>query len=71
MCELPTEQRRNFWDRPAEWCVGSGLFLEPSSTTRREPCPACGKVVRVHPNGRLNAHFPSPPVPLSAGFTPD
>jgi hypothetical protein len=47
-----------FWRRTGEWCGGSAIFIEASQIAR-QPCPACGKVVRVHANGRVNAHFPA------------
>jgi hypothetical protein len=49
---------RQFWSRRGEWCHGS-LMLVDTAEPPRQACPVCGKIVRVHLNRRLNAHFPT------------
>jgi hypothetical protein len=52
----PSHDSSQFWVRRNEWCPGSRMFANRSAGPR-QPCPACGKVVRVHRTGRVNAHF--------------
>src|SRR5919204_3540689 len=49
---------RQFWSRRGEWCQGSMMLVETAEPPR-QACPICGKIVHVHRNRRLHAHFPT------------
>jgi len=55
-----TRSMGRFWDRVSDWCRGSAM-VGTRSVGGRQPCPVCGKVVRVHFTGRFNAHLPAKP----------
>src|SRR5438105_6936706 len=56
VCMLCSHGSTQFWERVEEWCRGSTMLADRSCGAR-QPCPVCGKVVRVHATGRVNAHF--------------